>query len=85
MWEPRCSPSEDLNSRAAAQVRQLLEGFTLKVAGVVRQVQNHRTISGRGCHSSDVPRQGFPPPRSQKHNIREERERERERDGDGGL
>ncbi len=39
--------------------KELLEGFALKVAGVVRQVQNHRTSNGRGCHSSDVPWQGF--------------------------
>lgn len=43
-------------------------GFALKVAGVVRQVQNHRTSNGRGCHSSDVPWQGSPPPL--KHKIR---------------
>ena len=34
-------------------------GFALRVAGVARQVQNHRTSDGRGCHSSDVPWQGF--------------------------
>ena len=36
---------------AAVQVEELLEGFPLKVAEVVRQVQNHRTSNGRGCHS----------------------------------
>lgn len=33
--------------------------FTLRVARVARQVQNHRTTDGRDFHGAGVPRQDF--------------------------